>query len=92
MERIKLFNDFKFNILEESENKVEEIYQNTIKAFINGDVTIFLKDKCSSVICTKEVKNADYFVFSTGEKLVERSFCITDSYLESTFLTLFDNK
>lgn len=92
LERIKLFNDFKFNILEASENKVEEIYQNTIKAFINGDVTIFLKDKCSSVICTKEVKNADYFVFSTGEKLVERSFCITDSYLESTFLTLFDNK
>lgn len=90
LERIKLFNDFKFDILEKHEIEVKEIYKNTIKAFINGDVTIFFKDKCSSVICTKEVKNADYFVFSTGEKLVERSFCITGSYLESTSLTKFD--
>lgn len=85
LERIKLFNDFKFDILEKHEIEVEKIYQNTIKAFINGDVTIFFKDKCSSVICTKEVKNADYFVFSTGEKLVERSFCITDSYIRKNF-------
>lgn len=88
--KVKLLKDFEFQILKEKKFKenTEYIFEQTIRAFIEGDRYGFPKLQDENVIFVSPVstdKN-DKFLFTDGSELPKQTFWVNNKYLEENEL------
>ena len=87
--KVELLDDFQFHILDEEnydENikNIENIYEQTILAFVDGDRYGFPKQQDENLIFVRPVSSDkhDRFLFTDGSELPKQTFCINNKYLE----------
>lgn len=87
--KVQLLKDFQFHILDEenyNENikNIENIYEQTILAFVEGDRYGFPKPQDENLIFVRPVSNDkhDKFLFTDGSELPKQTFWINNKYLE----------
>ncbi|MDK8523132.1 AIPR family protein [Granulicatella sp. UMB5615A] len=87
--KVELLKDFQFHILDEEnydENikSIENIYEQTILAFVEGDRYGFPKLQDENLIFVRPVSSDkhDKFLFTDGSELPKQTFWINNKYLE----------
>lgn len=82
---ITLKRDFSFNLLEEYSEKVQQLYKETINAFIEGETSKFPTVKNGDIIYVqpKAINKEDLFLFTNGEQLPKQTFWISKDYIKN---------
>ena len=83
---IRFIPEFNFKILGESkedDSQVEELYNQTVDAFIEGEVSMFPTSTTNTIhISTKAMTKDDAFLFTNGEYLTKRTFRISKGHVQ----------
>lgn len=84
--KVKLLKDFQFQILNKESYKenIENIYEQTILAFVEGDRYKFPKLQDENLIFVRPISSDknDKFLFTDGSELQKQTFWINNKYLE----------
>lgn len=83
---IKFIPEFNFKIFGDSkkyDNQVEQLYNQTVDAFIEGEVNMFPTSTTNKIhIGTKATTKDDAFLFTNGDYLTKRTFWVSKSYVQ----------
>ena len=82
---ITIKRDFNFNLLDEYSEKVQQLYKETINAFIEGETSKFPTVKNGDIIYVqpKAINKEDLFLFTNGEQLPKQTFWISKDYIKN---------
>lgn len=82
---ITLKRDFNFNLLGENSEKVQQLYKETINAFIEGETSKFPSENNGDIIYVqpKAINKEDLFLFTNGEQLPKQTFWISKDYIKN---------
>lgn len=82
---ITLKRDFNFNLLGENSEKVQQLYKETINAFIEGETSKFPSVNNGDIIYVqpKAINKENLFLFTNGEQLPKQTFWISKDYINS---------
>ena len=82
---ITIKRDFNFNLLDEYSEKVQQLYNETINAFIEGETSKFPTVKNGDIIYVqpKAINKEDLFLFTNGEQLPKQTFWISKDYIKN---------
>ena len=83
--KITIKRDFNFNLLDENSEKVQQLYKETINAFIEGESNKFPSANNGDIIYVqpKAVNKEDLFLFTNGEQLPKQTFWISKDYIKN---------
>ena len=83
--KITIKRDFNFNLLDENSEKVQQLYKETINAFIEGESNKFPSVNNGDIIYVqpKAVNKEDLFLFTNGEQLPKQTFWISKDYIKN---------
>ena len=83
---IRFIPKFNFKIFGESEeydSQVEQLYYQTVNAFIEGEVNMFPTSTTNKIhIGAKATTKDDAFLFTNGDYLTKRTFWVSKSYVQ----------
>ena len=76
---ITIKHDFNFNLLDKNSEKVQQLYKETINAFIEGETSKFPSVNRGDIIYVqpKAINKEDLFLFTNGEQLPKQTFWIS---------------
>lgn len=82
---ITIKRDFNFNLLDEYSDKVQQLYKETINAFIEGETSKFPTVNNGDIIYVqpKAINKEDLFLFTNGEQLPKQTFWISKDYIKN---------
>lgn len=82
---ITIKRDFNFNLLAEYSEKVQQLYKETINAFIEGETSKFPTVNNGDIIYVqpKAINKEDLFLFTNGEQLPKQTFWISKDYIKN---------
>lgn len=82
---ITIKRDFNFNLLDEYSEKVQQLYKETINAFIEGETSKFPTVNNGDIIYVqpKAINKEDLFLFTNGEQLPKQTFWISKDYIKN---------
>ena len=82
---ITIKRDFNFNLLDENSEKVQQLYKETINAFIEGETSKFPTVNNGDIIYVqpKAINKEDLFLFTNGEQLPKQTFWISKDYIKN---------
>lgn len=82
---ITIKRDFNFNLLDEYSEKVQQLYKETINAFIEGETSKFPTINNGDIIYVqpKVINKEDLFLFTNGEQLPKQTFWISKDYIKN---------
>ncbi|WP_368386871.1 hypothetical protein [Streptococcus salivarius] len=82
IDHITLLRDFDFNLI--SSDELHKAYDSTVKAFIEGNPYLLPNIRTHKVyLRQKGIRKDDSFLFSNGEQMTRRTFCISSSYINN---------
>lgn len=83
--KITIKRDFNFNLLDENSEKVQQLYKETINAFIEGESNKFPSVNNGDIIYVqpKAINKEDLFLFTNGEQLPKQTFWISKDYIKN---------
>jgi len=82
---ITIKHDFNFNLLDKNSEKVQQLYQETINAFIEGETSKFPSVNRGDIIYVqpKAINKEDLFLFTNGEQLPKQTFWISKDHINN---------
>ncbi|VTT24255.1 hypothetical protein [Streptococcus gordonii] len=82
---ITIKRDFNFNLSDEDSKKVQQLYKETINAFIEGETSKFPSVNKGDIIYVqpKAINKEDLFLFTNGEQLPKQTFWISKDYIKN---------
>lgn len=80
---ITIKRDFNLKLLDENREKVQQLYKETINAFIEGESSKFPSVNKGDIIHVqpKAINKEDLFLFTNGEQLPKQTFWISKNYI-----------
>ena len=82
---ITIERDFNLKLLDENREKVQQLYKETINAFIEGETSKFPSVNNGDIIYVQPnaINKEDLFLFTNGEQLPKQTFWISKDYIKN---------